>query len=159
MTTTVEINIDQYLSEDDKREIAASCFRESLTKGLLQKTDHKQNYDNYERVISNSVYHFLEQEIDSILGADHKEMIRAKVQDTIGKVDYQYSLFRSKSAWEKNDSPAQKIANEAVEEIREEMTQKIHDRLRETIESIQDDKLYELFQEAFADFIYERFKK
>ena len=156
MKTQIEIDIDEYLSEDDKKEIAINVFKKSLTEGLLKKTDNKTNYQNYERVISNSVHHFLETEIDSILNCDHKEMILEGINETLRKQDYKYSLFRTKNAWEKEDSPAQKIANEAVQSHKEVMTKKIHKRLEECIDSIGIDNIYELFTDIFQEFLSDR---
>jgi len=53
------INIDDYLSEEEKKEIAIDAFKESVWDSLRDgRNKNKTNYEDYERVISNSVYHF-----------------------------------------------------------------------------------------------------
>jgi len=157
-TVTVEIDINEYLSEEEKKEIAIDTFRGSLVKGLTERTDNKTNYENYERVISNSVYHYLEDRIDSILGCDVQEMIKEKTLKTLKDKDYTHSLFRRKSAWEKEDSLAIRIQDEAVKSHKEEMTKKIHDKLNEVIGNMDADDLYEMYKDAFDNFIVNRLK-
>lgn len=69
------------------------------------------------------------------------------------KGSYEFRLFRVKSAWEKENSPAQNILNDAVESHREVMTKKIHNRLDEVVSNLGDDVLYEMYTDAFNDFI------
>lgn len=156
MKTQIEIDINEYLSEDEKKQIAIDTFRGSILKGLTERTSSKENYANYERVISNSVYHYLEDKIDSMLDANAEELIKKNVTKTIKKNDYSHSLWRSKSAWEKEDSLAVKIQNEAVESHREEMTTRIKEKLNETINKIDSDTLYEMYQDAFNNFISDK---
>ena len=153
----IDIDINDYLSEDEKKELAKEYFIGSLEKGLKDRHSHKANYDNYERIVSNSVYEFLEKKIDSFLNEDHEEMIKKQVDKIIGKNGtYTYQLFRVKSAWEKEDSPAQNILDEAVESHREIMTNKIHSKLDKVIEGLGNDNLYEMYTDAFNNFIYDK---
>ena len=151
------INIDDYLSEEEKKEIAIDAFKESIWDSLRDgRNKNKTNYEDYERVISNSVYHFLEDKIDTMLDCDTNEMIKSKVDDIIENYDYKFNLFRKKGAWQKEDSPAQTIAKQAVESHRGEMTTRIHNKLNETIDNVDFDTVYELFTDIFQDFLAAR---
>lgn len=108
----VDINIDNYLSEEDKLELAKDLFKEELRKGFIEEVKEKR-IDNYERVITNAVFHFLHSEVDSIIGADHMEIIEKGVKKVISK-DLSYSVFRSPSLWGDKKSKAQEIMDEAV---------------------------------------------
>ncbi len=153
----IKINVDDYLNDEDKKEIASDAFRRQIEQNLIEKLkDKKSNYDNYERVISNSIHHFLEEKIDSILDCDTNEMIKENVLKTIKKSDYSYSLFRTKNAWEKEDSPAQKIVKEAIESHKEVMTEKIHNKLNEAIDEIGIDTVHEMFSDIFDNFLSNR---
>ena len=153
----IEINIDDYLSEVEKKELAKEYFLNSLEKGLEDRHSHKANYENYERIIANSVYEFLDRKIDSILSESHENMIKKQVDRILGeKGSYEYRLFRVKSAWEKENSTAQNILNEAVELHREVMTKKIHDKLDEVVSSLDDDNLFEMYTDAFNNFISDK---
>lgn len=155
----IDINIDNYLSEEEKKELAKEYFLNSLNKGLRDRHSHKANYDNYERIVANSVYEFIDRKVDSMLNESHEEMIKAKVNKILGeKGSYEYRLFRVKSSWEKEDSPAQKILNEAVESHREVMTNKIHAKLNEVISNLGEDNLYEMYTDAFNNFISGKLK-
>ena len=151
-----EIDIDDYLSEEEKKEIATDAFRNSIFKGLIAREGNRTNYENYERVISNSVNKYLEDEIDKLLDCDTSEMIKSGVIKAIKKENYSYSLFRSKNSWESEDSPAQKVAKDAVESHREEMTKRIHSKLEETIDAMDSSDLYEMYMDAFQYFISTR---
>lgn len=152
----IEIDIDSYLSEEEKKEIAIDAFRQSVMDGLDKNKDDNRKLNDYERVISNSIFYYLSDEIDSMLGCDTKDMIRENVIKTIKSCNFNYSLFRKKTTYESEDSPAQKIAKEAVESHRDEMTKKIHAKLDEAIETLDFDTLYVLFGDIFQDFISER---
>ncbi len=153
----VDINIDDYLSEEEKKELAKEYFLNSLDKGLKDRHSHKSNYDNYERIVANSVYEFLDKKVDSMLNESHEGMIKAKVEKILSeKGSYVYRLFRVKSAWEKENSPAQNILNEAVESHRAVMTKKIHDKLDDVISNLGEGNLYEMYTDAFNNFISDK---
>ena len=156
METTVTINIEDYLSESEKKEIATECFKDELRKGLLENTGRMTSYENYERVISNSIFQFLRENIDSVIGCDHMKIIKEKVDEIILKDDYRFDLFRKKNFWEKEDSPAQIIAKQAVESHKEEMTTRIKAALNKAISTIDHDTLYEMYVDAFHSFIQDK---
>lgn len=76
----IDINIDDYLSEEEKKDLAKKYFLNYLDKGLKDRHSHKANYDNYERIVSNSVYEFLDRRVDSMLNESHEEMIKSNVE-------------------------------------------------------------------------------
>jgi len=154
----IEINIEDYLTEEDKKQICKESFKNMVYKGLIEKTKEKDRMANYERIVSNSIHFYLNKEIDEIIGADVKALIKNATIDTIKKKDFTYSLFRKKSAWEKEDSLALTISNEAVESYRDVMTEKIHRKLDEAVEELGVDNLQELFSNVFHEFITERLK-
>lgn len=153
MKTTITIDIDNYLSEEDKEEIARDLFKEELRKGFLAKPDHKKNIENYERVISNSVHYFLEEEIDSIVGQDHKELIEKKVKTHLSKDNLSYILFRNKSPWNSEPSVAQKMMDEIVIENRGLAENKI----KKALENIDvDTNMQEWATEVLMDVLREK---
>lgn len=151
---TVDINIDNYLSEEDKLELARDLFKEELRKGFLEGQEEKR-VDNYERVINNSIYHYLGSEIDSILGTDHKEVIEKNVKRIISK-DLTYSVFRSPSLWGDKKSRAQEIMDEAVEANKELAVSKVKEALEKIDLNGLDDYL---LGEVLMDVIKEKLKQ
>lgn len=149
----VDINIDHYLSEEDKLELARDLFKEELRKGFIEEVKEKR-IDNYERVITNAVFHFLHSEVDNILGTDHIHIIRKGV-DKVLKKDLTYSVFRSPSLWGDKKSRAQEIMDEAVEANKE----LAYSKVKEALEKVDLEGLdgY-LLGEVLTDIIKEKLK-
>lgn len=149
----VDINIDDYLSEEDKLELAKDLFKEELRKGFIEQAKGKR-IENYERVITNAVFHFLHSEVDSIIGADHMDIIKKGVKKVISK-DLSYSVFRSPSLWGDKKSRAQEIMDEAVEANREIAVKKVKEALEKVDLTGLDDYL---LGEVLTDIIKEKLK-
>lgn len=160
----ISINIDDYLSEDEKKNIVAEAFKEQVKQNVLeaykedQRLAKKDRMSDYERVVSNAVWYYLENNIDEMIGQDTKALIREKVNKTILSHNYSYSLFRKADVWEKEDSVAQKIANEAVIEIKDEMKTKIHARVFEAIDALDKNALIEQINEVLYSILTEKLK-
>lgn len=159
----IEINISDYLSEEDKIEIAKDVFRELVKVELIKEFENdkrtkSKRMANYERIISNAIFYYLESEIDSLIDADTKELIREGVLKTIKKQDYNYSLFRTKSAWDTEVSPAQQVVIEAVNESRESIKVKLKAKFEENIESIDTDQMTEIIYDVVSDLVNTKLK-
>lgn len=154
MTTTVEIDIDNYLSEEEKKEIAQDLFKEELRKGFLSSQDHKRNTENYERVINNSVYEFLMTEIDTIIGCDFKEKLSIGIKKILSK-DLTYSVFRDLSPWDNKKSVAQEMLDNLVLENK----QIAEDKVKEAMQNINFDNLEDYFADILKEAIIEKLKQ
>jgi len=157
----VLININDYLSESDKIEIAKDAFKEAIRKGVIEelKADSSKRMANYERVISNSIHYYLESEIDAILGTDTRKMIEDNVMKTIGSHKYDYSLFRSKNAWDSEDSPAQSVVKQTIQEIAPQMKEALTKKMMENIEALDTDQTLDIVREIFYTIIEDKLKK
>lgn len=161
----IEINIDNYLSEEDKKEIAIEEFRRIVREDTLKKFKedsrciNKKGMTDYERIISNAVYHYLEGEIDSLIGQDTKELIREGVEKTIKKQDFNYTLFRRKSAWESEESPAQKVVIECIDKNKNHIESKIMNKIDENISNLNAEDTLETVKNIFYDIIEDKLKK
>ncbi len=147
---TLQLDVDDYLTEDEKKEIAENVFIDSLREGLLEKTDSLENYENYERVISNSVYTFLEDSIDSILGSSFKELLTTKVLEVLSK-DITFSLFRNSSPWRKEKSVAQKMLDELVLEHRNIAEEKVKEGLKNMVLNFDEDYFANMIKEVLIE--------
>lgn len=118
-------NIDDYLSEDRKAEIAEEMFRDQIRIKL-------QRPGSLDRIISNISYYAVFQEVDAAVtngGESLREQIRDRAFKVINKGS-NYEVFRSRTAWS-DASTATKIVEELLQEkrdlIRDRVTQAIKD--------------------------------
>lgn len=118
-------NIDDYLSEERKAEIAEEMFRDRVR-------DELRKPGNLDRIMSNISYYAVFQEVDAAVengGETLRELIRERAFKVINKGS-NYDVFRSKTAWS-DASAATKIVEELLQEkrdlIRDRVTQVIND--------------------------------
>lgn len=159
---TVEIDVDDYLSEESKQQLAEDVFKEELRKGFLEKhpAGDKKNTENYERVLINSVYYFLQKEVDTALNIDHKQIILDKVDNILKNKDLSYEMFKKKSAWEKEDSLAIQYIQEGVKENKEYIKSKIKPTIDKYLtEKIDKDYLDDVVIDALKEIIIDKLTK
>ena len=93
----IEINIDEYVSEEEKKSLCIEYIREVL------RGDGNKNHK--ERVLSNMAYNASYKLIDEALTKEDLKTIRATtkklIQDKNG-----FGIFRKKDAWGEEDSAA-----------------------------------------------------
>ena len=158
----VTININDYLSEEDKVSIAKEAFKEQIEKEVLaelKKEDSSRKMQDYERIVGNSIHYFLQDKIDSILNKDHIAFIEEKVRHTILKnKDYNYDLFRKKTVWETEDSPAQLVVTQAIQEQRDHIKNSVISKINENIEALDTETTLEVVREIFYEIIENKLK-
>ena len=91
----VEIDIDDYLSYEEKKELCVEYVRNTLR----GKSGHE------ERVLSNMAYSCAFAILDSVLTPEMMDTIRNKVEEVISDPS-KFEIFRRKDAWGAEDSPA-----------------------------------------------------
>lgn len=102
---TVEIDIDDYLSNEEKKQICIDYVKETL----------RGDRSHEERVLSNMAYNAAFAILDSVLTQEMMESIRAKATEQITKVS-DFGIFRKKDAWGQEDSLAYLEVQKAVTE-------------------------------------------
>ena len=161
----MEIDINKYLSEEDKKEIAIKEFRIIVRENVLEnfrkdsRLKSKKRMSDYERIISNSIFYYLEGEIDNLIGQDTKELIKEGVLKTIKSQKYEYPLFRVKNAWDNENSPVQQVVIDTVKENREYIKSKLISKLESNIDKIDTDRTLEVVSEIFYEIIENKLKK
>lgn len=102
---TVELNIDDYLSYDEKKQLCIDYVKETL------RGDSHQE----ERVLGNIAYEAAFAILDSVLTPEMMQSVRDKATEQITKVS-DFHIFRKKDAWGQEDSPAYVEVQKAVAE-------------------------------------------
>jgi hypothetical protein len=105
MKMKVEIDIDDYLSEDEKKELCKEYVRVTL----------RGNENHKARVLSNMAYSAAFAILDSTLTPEMLETVRNKTVEQIGNIT-DFHIFRKKDVWGQEDSIAYLEVKKAVEE-------------------------------------------
>lgn len=105
----VEIEIDDYLTEEDKKELCKEYVRNVLN------GDGKSNHK--ERVLSNMAYSAAFAILDSVLTPEILAAVRDKAAEVINNAS-DFGIFRKADAWGAEDSVAYVEVKMAVEEHR-----------------------------------------
>lgn len=135
----ITINISDYLSEDEMKEIAREKFGEIIER---QFSDENQT----ERIISNTAYGMVFKRVDEVFGgkAELEKMILEKVIEQINKLS-SFHIFRHEDVWGRATSPAEKIIHQAVADNAELISAGVSEALRTLPNKI--------VKEAIGDFI------
>jgi hypothetical protein len=153
MKTNIEIDINDYLSEEEKKEISINLFKEELRNGFI-KLDREKRIKNYERVITNAVFNYLGLEIDKIIGTDFKKILHTSVKKELNK-DLSYKLFRNESPWGDKKSIAQITLDEAVAENKDIAIKKV----KEALENLNTDNVEDYFIDVMKEVILKKLKE
>jgi len=127
---TIEINIDNYLTEEEKKEIIIDAYRERVRTELFRKPSGTALSDNeIQRIVGNIAYEAIFNEINQYI-PNFKELIKEKTIRTIKEKDnYSFFIFRSKDIYDNEEGLAIKYINEAIEESKELIKEKIRDAI------------------------------
>jgi len=124
----VDVNINDYLSEEDKKEIAIDVFRQQVKKELFNSNDGTVQADSeVQRIIGNITHEVVFTEVQKYI-PDAKEQIIGKVKKALAK-DLNYEVFRKKDAWDKEESLAITYIKEEVKANEEVFKTRIKDTI------------------------------
>lgn len=138
----MEIDINQYLSEDDKKRIAEEEYR-SVIRSVV-------NVDK-ERLLSNAAYTVVQKLIDEQFGEDMNTILVEKTINIISDLS-QYSVFKKKDAWDKDESKGYKYLQEAVENNKG----LIEDKVTEVIASLDPSSFHYKLEELMYQVVENR---
>ena len=130
METTITIDINDYLSESEKKEYAIQAFKETIKKGMFDDKEGIQLDREIQRVIGNISHSIVMDEVQKYI-PNCEELIKQKVLQILTEDSFSYQVFKKKDAWENQESLAITYMNETIRENKE-VFQK---RIKETIEN------------------------
>jgi hypothetical protein len=128
---TIEIDINKYLSEEEKKSIAIDVFKERLSKDLFKGCSGTVQSDSeIQRIIGNISHAIVMKEVQKHI-PDCEKMIKSKTIQALEKEDFSYQIFKKKDAWGGEESLAVTYIKEVVQASRDVFKSKI----KETIEN------------------------
>lgn len=127
----IDFNIDNYLSEEDKKRLAIDVFKEQVKKELFKSKDGTVQSDSeIQRIIGNISSQVVMEEVQKYI-PDCKQMIIDKTIKCITSDNISYYVFKKKDLWDKDESLATTYINDTIKS-QKELFQK---RIKEAIEN------------------------
>ena len=116
----VNINIEDYLSQEEMKEIAKEQFSLAV-KELFRKPS------DIERIMTNLSYEYLFKTVSEAIGKDSLEFIKDKVISLLQDDSHiSYLMWRRKDAWENDESPAITAMNKAIKDNEEFIKSRVY---------------------------------
>nr|WP_325300236.1 hypothetical protein [uncultured Dysosmobacter sp.] len=122
---TTEINIKNYLSEDEIKKICIEVVRNRFYQNVGGEADA-------ERVIVNLSYAEVLRIIQNEWDTDLTEALKVRMREAIeDDSSLRFQIFRKKSEYEREDGPGWKIVLEEIEKCRPLIRNKIEEIIRD----------------------------
>lgn len=143
----ITINIEDYITPSELK---------SITMDEIRHIIHRQ-YNNNEReigrLITNVGYDFIFKAVSDAINEDAKEKITNTVKKLLEDDSHiRYVLWRRKDIWDKNESPAISILDEAIKDNRE----LINEMVKEAIKNYEFGDVKTYICEALDSMIYDK---
>jgi hypothetical protein len=133
------IKFEDYLSEQERKDIVADVFRQQCEETVKK---------DYERIISNSAYAIVKKLVDEQMGGKMEEFIKAKTIDVIEKLG-SFTVFNAPTWYDKVPSAGYKMLQEAVIESKP----LLKDKIKSLIDSLDEDRLKEAVMEQAQELL------
>lgn len=120
-----EIEIDDYLSEDEKKELAKEAFKELCKQTLIPKAGSGNAEAEIVRIAGNAAYASVIDEINSIYNTDMRQRIKEGVMKILEKGDYKFTMFYHDRYGYGDDAVGYTIMKDCVQKNREMIEQHV----------------------------------
>ena len=139
----MEIDIDDYLTYEDKRRIAQEEFTR-LCRGVMC------NEGEVKRIISNGSYDVVYKMVDSTLNEKLEQLLTDKVVSLIGGLST-YHLFKQPDAWDRDTNTAYDILKAAVIENRHVIKALVDSNIQSQALEVLKAECYNVVKEAICE--------
>jgi hypothetical protein len=128
----MEINIDEYLSEEDKREIVVAEFRSLVAKKFATEKD-------LERILSNTAYSVYYNIVDECFDGKSMALLKENI-DKIIENPSSYNVFKKPDAWDREPNSAYRYLQDVIENNKPRIAKKVVGLLDEqTVKTCKED--------------------
>ena len=136
------INVDDYLSESDKRRIVTDAFSAAAAA-------HAQK--DFERIISNSAYYLVGEIVDQHFDGNMVATLKDKAISVINNLSSS-TVFSPLNAWDRAASKGFEHMQSALDELKPMIHQRVHD----LIARYNSEELRSLIEEQIGDAIIKK---
>ena len=95
METTITIDINDYLSESEKKEYAIEAFKETIKRGMFNDKEGIQLDREIQRVIGNISHSIVMDEVQKYI-PNCEELIKQKVLKILNEDSLTYQVFKKR---------------------------------------------------------------
>lgn len=145
MPSTIEIDLNDYITEDERKQMARDVFKAECAR-------HVQA--DFERVLSNSAYYMVGELVDQHFDGSMVEVLKAKAIQVIKGLSSS-TVFSPPSAWDRAASKGFTFMQESLEELKPA----IHKRVQEVIATYNSEELRELIERQVGEAIIAKLTK
>lgn len=142
--STFEFDIDQYLTEEDKKRICREKFAE-VAKMKCQA--------DFERIISNSAYMIVLDEVDKLFDGNMQDFLVERIEKVVKELST-FTVFNGPDAWDKTASKGWHLLQEATEKAKPLIVQRVVD----LVEGMSQEDLAYRIQEPLVAAIMDKLK-
>ena len=125
---TITINIDDYLSESEKKEYAIEAFKEAVKVGMFKEKQGVQLDSEIQRVIGNISHNIVMEEVQKYI-PNCEQLIKDKTLEIIKEENFRHKIFHRKDPWGGADSLAITYMDSIIKNSKEEFENKIKDAI------------------------------
>ena len=111
----MNINLTDYISEDEMKRIATEEFRNQI---------RKQSRQSLERVINNAAYAVVWEAVDECMDGEAISFLKSKVLDIINDMT-SFNVFATPNAWDRKENMAHNLLVKAVRDNHSLLEQKV----------------------------------
>lgn len=145
MEHKLEINIKDYLTIDEIKDIIRDEFAASVARALSKETD-------LTRIIGNIAHEIVFDEVGKYI-PNYKELLAKNIKQIIEQKDYRWEIFRCKDVWDREEGPGLTIIKETLNANKDAMRKRIEEVINNfDIEALCKDYLDKRMDEVAAEF-------
>ncbi len=137
----IEVNLDEYLSEYEKKSIAKQAFYDKCANKYM---------NDHERLFSNAAYGVVAELVNKEMDNDVSTIIRDKAISIIKDMS-SYSIFKSPDAWEREASKGFTILQKALDESAHLIQSRVEAIIGDLESAYITERLNELMYEVVRD--------
>jgi len=109
------INIDNYLSEEEKKQIAIDVFRDAC---------RQRSVADFERIVTNSAYEVVWKSMDEFCDKSVVAKLKNKIRSIIGDLT-EFDIFKKPGAWDREANGPYEILVQCVKENKPLISEKV----------------------------------
>lgn len=119
--TEITINIDDYLTEDEKKAIAINEF----TAACRQRASN-----DFERIITNSAYNAVWKAVDECFDGNSADMLKGKIVEIIKDMTA-FNVFKKPDVWDNQGNDAYSVLLDLVKSNQSMINEKVIDAIHQ----------------------------
>jgi len=141
----MEINIEEYLSEEEIKQIIISKLKESVV---------FDNEEDIKRIISNTAYNLVWEKVGDVFNESIEVVLRDKIKDIISGMS-EYSIFKKPDAWDREPNSAYKFLQKCIDEEKDNIKNIVKTNLPVDVIRQLKEEMTDLIQESIKEFYKE----